>query len=107
MDTTAPVTREPDPKAAKAPSPALVDALFKLNKVGDVTTVTTDAGTIVARLSDIKAADPKAAGEKLQPIVKELEDAMRADTLAEYRAGLRQSTKIKINPNAVETVAGQ
>jgi peptidyl-prolyl cis-trans isomerase D len=107
VDTTIPVTREPDPKATKAPAPALVDALFKLGKVGDITTVTTDAGTIVARLSDIKAADPKTAGEKLQPVVRELEDAMRADAMAEYRAGLRQSTKIKINPNAVETVAGQ
>ena len=85
----------------------MVGALFKLDKVGDVTTVTTDTGTIVARMSEIKPADPKAAGDKMQPILTELEDAMRADTLAEYRAGLRQSTKIRVNPNAVETVAGQ
>ena len=32
---------------------------------------------------------------------------MRADAMAQYRDGLRQSTKIKINPSAVETVAGQ
>jgi peptidyl-prolyl cis-trans isomerase D len=107
VDTTPPVTREPDAKAAKGPPPALVGALFKLDKVGDITTVTTDMGTIVARLSEIKPADPKAAGDKIQPILTELEDAMRADTLAEYRAGLRQSTKIRVNPNAVETVAGQ
>ncbi len=107
VDTTIPVTRETDAKAAKAPPPVLIEALFKLDKVGDVTTVTTDAGTIVARLSDIKAADPKTAGDKMQPVVRELEEAMRADTMAEYRAGLRQSTKIKINPHAVETVAGQ
>lgn len=107
VDTPPAMTREPAEKAENASAPALVSAVFALDKVGDVTAVATDDGAIVARLSEIKAADPKTAGEKLKPIVRELEEAMRADTMAQYQAGLRQATKIKINPQAVETVAGQ
>ncbi len=107
VDTTAPVTREPPAKANNAPSPALVAALFGLDKVGDVATVATGDGQIVARLSEIHDADPLGAGSKLQPIEQELDSQMRADALAEYRNSLRQNTKIKINPKAVETVAGQ
>ncbi|MDB5394349.1 MAG: peptidylprolyl isomerase [Rhodospirillales bacterium] len=107
METSAAVTREPADKAGNAPSPALVNALFQLNKVGDITTVDTGNGQIIARLSEIHAADPLAAGEKLDPIRRELDSAMQADALAQYRAGLRNSTKLKINPRAVETVAGQ
>lgn len=107
VDSTPPVTREPPAKADNAPAPALVSALFKLDKVGDVTTVETDNGQIIARLSEIHAADPLGAGSKLQPIEQELDSGMRADTLSEYRDGLRQATKVKINPRAVETVAGQ
>jgi len=47
------------------------------------------------------------AGSKLEPVEKELSQAMQADSLSEYRAGLHASTKIKVNPKAVETVAGQ
>jgi len=105
LDTTQPMTRGADEKSAAAP--ALVDAVFKLEKVGDVTTVTTADGAVVARLSEMRAVDPKTAGDKLQPLVRELSEGMRADTMAQFQAGLRSSTKIKINPNAVETVVGQ
>ena len=44
---------------------------------------------------------------KLRPITVELDSAMRDDALTEYRDGLRANTKIKINPEAVQTVAGQ
>jgi peptidyl-prolyl cis-trans isomerase D len=107
LDTTPPVTRDPTEKPSGAAPQALTDALFKLNKVGDVTTVATDNGQIIARLSEIRAADPQAAGAKLAPITQELDSQLRADSLSEYRDGLRQTTKIKINPSAVETVAGQ
>jgi peptidyl-prolyl cis-trans isomerase D len=105
VETTQPATREADEKSPVPP--ALVDALFKLEKVGDVTTVPTNDGAVVARLSEIRSADPKTAGEKLQPLVHELDSAMRADTMAQFQSGLRASTKIKINPKAVETVVGQ
>jgi peptidyl-prolyl cis-trans isomerase D len=107
LDSTPPVTRDPVEKPSGAVPQALTDALFRLDKVGDITTVTTDNGQIIARLSEIRPADPQAAGAKLAPIMQELDSQMRADSLAQYRDGLRQSTKIKINPTAVETVAGQ
>ena len=107
LDTTPPVTRDPAEKPSAAAPQALTDALFKLDKVGDVATVATDNGQIIARLSEIRAADPQVAGAKLAPITRELDSQLRADSLSEYRDGLRQTTKIKINPSAVETVAGQ
>jgi peptidyl-prolyl cis-trans isomerase D len=107
LDTTPPVTRDPTEKPSAAGPRALTDALFKLDKVGDVTAVATDNGQIIARLSEIRPADPQAAGAKLAPITQELDSQLRADSLAQYRDGLRQTTKIKINPSAVETVAGQ
>jgi peptidyl-prolyl cis-trans isomerase D len=107
LDTTPPVTRDPTEKPSAAAPRALTDALFKLDKVGDVATVATDNGQIIARLSEIRPADPQAAGAKLAPITQELDSQLRADSLAQYRDGLRQTTKIKINPSAVETVAGQ
>jgi len=107
LDTTAPLLREPAEKSA-APAPqALVDALFKLDKVGDIAAVQTDDGQIIAKLTEIRAANPSGAGDKLRPITQELDTAMREDALTEYRNGLRQNTKIKINPEAVQTVAGQ
>jgi peptidyl-prolyl cis-trans isomerase D len=107
LESAPPVTRDPTEKPDPAAPPALRDALFKLDKVGDIATIATDNGQIIARLSEIRPADPHAAGPKLQPITQELDSAMRADSMAQYREGLRQSTKIKINPQAVETVAGQ
>jgi peptidyl-prolyl cis-trans isomerase D len=106
VETTAPVMREPVAGGDTA-TPALTEALFQLNKVGDIVTVDGDNGQIIARLKEIRPADPAAAGSKLIPIEKELSKAMQADSLEQYRAGLRESTKVKINPRAVETVAGQ
>jgi peptidyl-prolyl cis-trans isomerase D len=107
LDSTAPLTREPTEKPATPVPQALVDALFKLDKVGDIAAVQTDDGQIIAKLTEIRPANPSAAGDKLGPITQELDGAMRADALAEYRDGLRENTKIKINPSAVQTVAGQ
>ena len=107
LDSTPAVTREPPPKGDTATPPALVAAIFGLGKVGDITTVETDNGQIIVRLSEIRKADPIAAGSKLQPIEQELDGQMRADAQAEYREGLRQAAKVTINPRAVETVAGQ
>lgn len=107
METTASMTRESAALEGgeAGPSPALVDALFQLAKIGDVTTVATNDGQIVARLIAIQAADPK--GADLAALSRQLDRALQADALAQYRAALRTEYKVKINPKAVETVAGQ
>lgn len=107
VETTQPATRDLESGGPGAPSPILVDALFQLAKVGDITAVETDMGQVIARLSEIRAADPANAGAKLEPITNEVNRAMMDDSLAEFRAGLREQAKIKINPRAVELVAGQ
>jgi len=104
LDTTAPLIRDP---AQKQAAPALADALFKLEKVGDIAAVQTDDGQVIAKLTEIRPANPSGAGEKLRPITVELDSSMREDALTEYRNGLRQDIKIKINPEAVQSVAGQ
>jgi peptidyl-prolyl cis-trans isomerase D len=106
VETSAAATRDPA-STMGGPPPALVDALFQLGKVGEITTVETADGRIIARLSEIRAADPKAAGEKLNDLRQELDKALLSDTLAEYKTGLRESAKVKINPRAAEIVAGQ
>ena len=107
LDSTPPLIRDPVEKPAGAVSQELTDALFKLDKVGDITAVQTPDGQVIAKLSEIRPANPAGAGDKLAPITQELDAQMRADALAQYRDGLRRTTKIKINPSAVETVAGQ
>jgi peptidyl-prolyl cis-trans isomerase D len=107
LDGTPPLVRDPTTKPSTPVPQALTDALFKLEKVGDIAAVQTDDGEIIAKLTEIRPANPSTAGDKLGPITQEVDSAMRADALAEYRSGLRESTKIKINPDAVQTVAGQ
>jgi peptidyl-prolyl cis-trans isomerase D len=107
LDSTPPLVRDSTEKPATPVPQALVDALFKLDKVGDIAAVQTDTGQIIAKLSEIRPADPRAGGARLQPITTELDSALRADALSQYRNGLARDTKIKINPSAVETVTGQ
>lgn len=108
LETTPPVTR--DPVAAKTSNPppiAVVDAMFQLAKIGDVTSVATSEGEVIVRLTEIRPADPLAIDAPLQPISQELTAGLQGDFVAEYLAGLRQEYKVKINPGALETVAGQ
>jgi len=108
VETAPPVVR--DPGAAKIGNllpPPVVDALFQLSKVGEVTTVEADDGQLVARLAEIREADPKTAGNDLDKLQHELDSAMQSDTIAQYRNVLRDSAKMKINPRAAELVAGQ
>jgi peptidyl-prolyl cis-trans isomerase D len=109
MDTTPGVTRESATlqQAENGPSPALIDALFQLDKIGDVTTVAVPDGQIVARLIESHAADPQAPGVDLRPLARELDRALQEDQLAQYSAALRGEYKVKINPKAIEMVAGQ
>jgi peptidyl-prolyl cis-trans isomerase D len=108
METTVAFTRDPaTAKIANAPQQPVVDAMFQATKVGDIVTVATDDGRVIARLTEIRPADPLAAGVDLGPINQELSTALQKDQLAQFVAGLRQNTKVKINPRAVETVTGQ
>ena len=109
VETTAPMTREPatgESGKPGAPPAALVGALFQLDKVGDVVSVDGPDGQIIARLKAINAADPKGGGDKLAAIQKEMDRAMQADALAQYRAGLYDSLGVKVNPDAVQRIAG-
>jgi peptidyl-prolyl cis-trans isomerase D len=104
VETTPGVTRD---ATGDKVAPALVTALFQLNKPGDVVTVDGDGSQIIARLKSINAADPKTGGDRLAAIQKEMDRSLQADTLAQYRDGLRDSLGVQINPKAVEMVVGQ
>jgi peptidyl-prolyl cis-trans isomerase D len=108
LETTAPMTRDTAQTAGpNSPAPALVDALFQLGKVGEIAAVGTDDGQVVARLTEIRPANPSAGGDRLETLTREVNSELQGDTLAQYRAGLRDSAKIKINPRAVDIVVGQ
>jgi peptidyl-prolyl cis-trans isomerase D len=107
ITTTPAVTREPAEKIGNAPPQPVIDAMFQATKIGAVSTVDTGDAQVIVRLSEIRPADPFTAGAKLDAIMREVEGGMQSDTLAQYRAALEQKTKVRINPQAVETVAGQ
>jgi len=110
METTAPITRQAaltQQADANIPAPALIDALFGLGKIGDVAVVPGNGGQTVARLISIQAADPNAPGVDLAPLASELGRALQEDQLAQYQAALRRDYSVKINPKAIEMVAGQ
>jgi peptidyl-prolyl cis-trans isomerase D len=107
VETSQPMTREQDSAGPGSPSPLLVDSLFQLAKVGDVTSIETDDGQVIARLSEIRAADPAKGGAKLSTLSENVTRDMMGDAMAEFRTGLREQAKIKMNPRAVELVAGQ
>jgi len=109
METSASVTRESATlqQGENAPAPALIDALFKLDKIGDMASVPVQGGQIVARLIDVHAADPHAPGVDLAPLARELDHALQSDQLAELHDALAGQYKVKTNAKAVETVAGQ
>jgi peptidyl-prolyl cis-trans isomerase D len=107
LETSPPFSREATDTIPGAPPPAVIDAIFKLGKIGDIATVDTGDGQVIARLSEIRPADPFTAGQKLASLIEEIDGGMQADTLAQYGAALRQSTKIEINPQAAALIAGQ
>lgn len=108
LETLTPMTRESAKSAdAKGPSPLLVDSVFQLAKLGDVTTVDTDDAQIIVKLKEIRQADPKLAGSRMEGLVKEMTTAFQGDAYDQFRNGLRESATLKINPQAAELVAGQ
>jgi peptidyl-prolyl cis-trans isomerase D len=108
METTVAVTRDPSAsKIANAPPHPAVDALFGLSKIGEIATVKANDGQYILRLTEIRQADPLAAGVDLSPMAQELSGAIRSDEIAQYAAGLRKAIKVTLNPQAVDTVAGQ
>jgi peptidyl-prolyl cis-trans isomerase D len=106
LETSQPMTRDPA-ETAGPDAPALADALFQLGKIGDIATVETDDGQMILRLTEIRAANPATGGERFDTLSREVNGEMQSDTLAQYRAWLRDSAKLKINPRAVDIVAGQ
>jgi peptidyl-prolyl cis-trans isomerase D len=109
METTPAVTRESASleQGDKALPPALIDALFTLGKIDDVTTVAVPGGQMVARLIEVHAADPHAPGVDMAPIARELDRGLENDQLDEFRKALGIEYRVKTNDRAVEMVAGQ
>jgi peptidyl-prolyl cis-trans isomerase D len=106
VETAPPLKREPDPSQTGEDRSALAAALFGLGRVGDVAVVPAPDGQIIARLSEIRAADPAAAGDALQPLAREIAGDLRDDEIKAYQAALRSQYKVTINPQAIERVAG-
>lgn len=93
------------PRAAAQPvegvPPAIIDDVFAAEQ-GEVKLVTTDAGTYVARVSSIIAADPTARPEAVAALRRELGAQAQEDALAQLSSGIRREFPVTMNQGALE-----
>ncbi len=98
-------TTPPFPRAAAQPlegvPPAIIDDVFAAAQ-GEVKLVTTDAGTYVARVTSIIAADPKAEPEAVAALRRELEGQAQEDALAQLSSGIRREFPVTMNQSVLE-----
>lgn len=98
-------TTPPFPRAAAQPvegvPPAIIDDVFAAEQ-GEVKLVTTDAGTYVARVSSIIAADPTARPEGAAALRRELDGQAQEDALAQLSSGIRREFPVTMNQGALE-----
>jgi peptidyl-prolyl cis-trans isomerase D len=102
--TTKPFTRTGEGAGEKLP-PELVAALFQA-KPGEVVSAPAPDGAIVARLDDIKPADPKADGADFNKLRDQLQGAVDGDLLNAFGEALRARYGVEINEDVLNSLVG-
>jgi len=97
---TEPLTRF-DGRAPSSPSAALPGKLFQI-QVGEVTTAKSETGEVVAKLSEIIAADPAKTPDDLADVQDGVAAALRSDLLEQFVASLRARIGVTINQRQVD-----
>ena len=82
---------------------ALAGQLFALEK-GEVTSYRAGDSYTVAKLVEIRAADPAAAGEALDAVRESLSVSLENDLLTQFSNALRQDFGLSINSQLIEDV---
>ncbi|HER25778.1 MAG TPA: hypothetical protein ENI69_01575, partial [Rhodospirillales bacterium] len=100
ISNTEPFTRR---ESVGSLSPSLVTALFAASP-GDTLEAVGNGGHVVARLKDVKAANPVARKKDLDALGQSLTSAMRADLLGQLSGGLRQTYPVSINAASLDAL---
>ena len=81
----------------------LAAALFAL-KQGEISSLRAGDSYQVAKLIEIRPADPSADRETVERLTAQLADAMEGDLLAQFAAALRQSYNVSVNAQLIDEV---
>lgn len=93
-----------DSDAAKAPlGRGMLPALFSIEKSGQSVTVRGEDSLSFMRLLDRKVDMPKGEGDEKQPLQQALSRAMQEDLISQFRQGLMEKYKVKINQSVIES----
>ncbi|WP_158240502.1 SurA N-terminal domain-containing protein [Telmatospirillum siberiense] len=100
VETTKPFLRASEEK--QSVPPLLAAEMFKQQKTGGVSVVTTQGGTLVARLTQIIAADPKAQPDQFSKARDQLSQTLANDVMQQYLTALRADIGVHVNNGAIE-----
>ena len=100
VSTTAPITRF-ETAPARTPSPTLASKLFRI-RPGEVTTATAPVGHIVAKLIEIRPADPAANADAVAAVKEGLTGALQGDLLEQFITTLRAEYGVTVNERMLE-----
>lgn len=102
--TTDPFTRIGEGAGMNLP-PAMVASLFAA-KLGDVVMAPAPEGAVVAKLTAIKPADPKADKEALGKLREQLGRTVTGDLLNDFANALRARYGVEINNDVINSLLG-
>ena len=91
-----------DASKQKVPPMAVVAAMFAA-KQGDVSVIKADGGSYVFKLDEIKAADPKTAGDAVEALRKDLGGPLGNDLVTEMSAALRRTIGVTVNHQVIDS----
>jgi len=99
VSQTQPITRF-ETAVESTPSPALAAKLFQIG-IGEVTTATAAQGHLVAKLTEVVAADPDADPDAVAAVRESLVDTLQSDLLEQFLATMRGEYGVEINDQAL------
>ncbi len=102
VTTTEPLNRF-EAVASRTPSPALPSKLFQI-KPGEVATVTAPDGHIVAKLVEIRPADPMRNKDDVTTLQESLADTLQGDVLEQFVTTLRSEYGVTVNERQLEAL---
>jgi hypothetical protein len=96
---TKPVTRF-DSAIESTPSPALAAKLFQIG-IGEVTTAAAAQGHLVAKLTEVVAADPDSDPDAVAAVRESLVGTLQSDLLEQFLATMRGEYAVQIKDQAL------
>ena len=98
--TTEPLLRDPR-QAASGASRAIAARLFEMTE-GEIAVVATPEGQVVAKLTEIRSADPTADPDAVERMKEQIAEDLQNDLLAGFISTMRREFGVTIDERAVE-----